>query len=246
MSWKESKVRLLPPPQALLSVQDRKPDIQDLFLLASQATALSDQSDHHQGHASHHHPQLPLHPVKLEPGGIVITTHHPVSTPTPDSAIMPPPPPPPPRPPASPSRVTSTSEESELISTASHILGKRIKEKKPPPPPPRRINIRSLCYSLEACCPTETLLKTGRGLLCYYTVRRRARMRTRTCTAACCGLAPMHGSFYPPARLRSGLLTGWRDVTARFSLNSRVTHLAALRARTSARSVPFMLYGREP
>jgi len=46
MSWKESKVRLLPPPQALnpqdpkQQSADRKPDIQDLFLLASQATAL--------------------------------------------------------------------------------------------------------------------------------------------------------------------------------------------------------------
>ena len=41
MSWKESKVRLLPPlPPQALNPQDRKPDIQDLFLLASQATAL--------------------------------------------------------------------------------------------------------------------------------------------------------------------------------------------------------------
>lgn len=45
MSWKESKVRLLPPmpPQAVNPQElkgDRKPDIQDLFLLASQATAL--------------------------------------------------------------------------------------------------------------------------------------------------------------------------------------------------------------
>ena len=48
MSWKESKVRLLPPlpPQGALGgnghsgLQDRKPDIQDLFLLANQATAL--------------------------------------------------------------------------------------------------------------------------------------------------------------------------------------------------------------
>jgi hypothetical protein len=46
MSWKESKVRLLPPPQALNPQDpkqqgaDRKPDIQDLCLLASQATAI--------------------------------------------------------------------------------------------------------------------------------------------------------------------------------------------------------------
>ena len=128
MSWKESKVRLLQAPA--LNVQDRKPDIQDLFLLASQATALSDQSDSN-NHASHH-PQLPLHPVKVEPGGIVISQQQ--QHPAPDSAMMPPPPPPPPRPPASPSRVSSTSnEKSELINTAalaaSGALGKSAAEK---------------------------------------------------------------------------------------------------------------------
>ena len=74
MSWKESKVRLLPPgPPISQNLADRKPDIQDLFLLASQATALSEKGGQHGGHAppsthnTHGVPtHLPLHPVKIE------------------------------------------------------------------------------------------------------------------------------------------------------------------------------------
>jgi hypothetical protein len=146
MSWKESKVRLLPPPQSL-NPQDRKPDIQDLFLLASQATALratalpvavaQDQlPDSNTG--GRQHLALPLHPVKVEPGNAVIhlpppskllCTSRPPRLPS-DCAIMPPPPPPPPRTLISPSTsVSSTSEDLEMMMQHHHQqnIGKTLK-----------------------------------------------------------------------------------------------------------------------
>ena len=140
MSWKESKVRIFPP--QVLNAQDRKPDIQDLFLLASQATALrnttlSVSEDVTPSTSSTPNVSLPLHPVKVEPGPHVINLPPPVTVPVPqgpkpsssnsqlisssynDCAIMPPPPPPPPRPSNSPG-VSSTSEETEI---QKHISG---------------------------------------------------------------------------------------------------------------------------
>ena len=151
MSWKESKVRIFPP--QVLNAQDRKPDIQDLFLLASQATALrnttlSVSEDVTPSTSSTPNVSLPLHPVKVEPGPHVINLPPPVPLPVPqvhgpkpsssnsqlisssynDCAIMPPPPPPPPRPSNSPG-VTSTSEETEIQSHVTHsgpALGKTL------------------------------------------------------------------------------------------------------------------------
>lgn len=145
MSWKESKVRLLPPVPHT-NPADRKPDIQDLFLLASQATAVRNAPISEQGHSSativNPHgvpnplplsPHLPLHPVKFEasvinPQGInpqapssscgsPMSVHFGGSGGV-DSAMMPPPPPPPSRPPASPG-VSSTSGEDPMCSQTS-------------------------------------------------------------------------------------------------------------------------------
>ena len=143
MSWKESKVRLFPP-QVLSGTQggDRKPDIQDLFLLASQATlrnttlSVSDNTtstttstaqDVTPSTSATPLPlvTLPLHPVKVEPGPHVINLP-PVPLPSSsnsqlisssynDCAIMPPPPMPPPKPrPSNSPGVSSTSEEHEI------------------------------------------------------------------------------------------------------------------------------------
>ena len=141
MSWKESKVRLFPP-QVLSGTQggDRKPDIQDLFLLASQATlrnttlSVSDTSSTSTAQdavtpSTSATPlplvTLPLHPVKVEPGPHVINLP-PVPLPSSsnsqlisssynDCAIMPPPPMPPPKPrPSNSPGVSSTSEEHEI------------------------------------------------------------------------------------------------------------------------------------
>ena len=141
MSWKESKVRLFPP-QVLSGTQggDRKPDIQDLFLLASQATlrnttlSVSDTTSTSTAQdavtpSTSATPlpfvTLPLHPVKVEPGPHVINLP-PVPLPSSsnsqlisssynDCAIMPPPPMPPPKPrPSNSPGVSSTSEEHEI------------------------------------------------------------------------------------------------------------------------------------
>lgn len=124
MSWKESKVRLLPPPQAL-NPQDRKPDIQDLFLLASQATAYRNSiSD-----TSSSGVTLPLHPIKVEQNQVIAN-----EVTSADSAMMPPPPVPPPRPPASPGvSSTTTSLESDqchpLVQGSNQpLLGKNLKK----------------------------------------------------------------------------------------------------------------------
>jgi hypothetical protein len=144
MSWKESKVRLLPPPQALNPQDhknqqgaDRKPDIQDLFLLASQATALrntplsSSASEYATvttvsvtgsnpvsmaGPSTHLQPvstvQYPGPNIKIEPVILPSSSSSTTNYVPLDSAMMPPPPPPPPRPPASPG-VSSTSGDSD-------------------------------------------------------------------------------------------------------------------------------------
>ena len=148
MSWKESKVRLFPPPPNLaISERDRKPDIQDLFLLASQATALRNttlsvsdtQTAPEVTPSTSFKPNvaLPLHPVKVEPGPHVINLP-PLQKPESsissnyDCAIMPPPPAPPkPRPSNSPV-VSSTSEEHEVQahqatnSAGQPALGKKV------------------------------------------------------------------------------------------------------------------------
>ncbi len=136
MSWKESKVRLLPPPQAI-NAQDRKPDIQDLFLLASQATALQSRSNNvthanpviQSDTSNHQHqvPTLPLHPVKVESQPLV----SPSSSSTlslassADSAMMPPPPPPPPPRLTESPGVSSTSGELEASNSHPPVLGKK-------------------------------------------------------------------------------------------------------------------------
>lgn len=106
MSWKESKVRLLTPPLAL-NPQDRKPDIQDLFLLASQATAYRNTPPVGSISSSDQSVTLPLHPIKVEQSQVIndVTSA--------DSAMMPPPPVPPPRPPASPGVSSTTSSGSD-------------------------------------------------------------------------------------------------------------------------------------
>ena len=234
MSWKESKVRLLPPmpPQAVNPQElkgDRKPDIQDLFLLASQATALRNSnplstvtaSEHaasttvsvtgsnpdlsrlhlQAGHTQHLHQQqtsmcYPGTSIKIEPVILPSSSSNLSNVPL-DSAMMPPPPPPLPRPPASPG-VSSTSGDSDFLSdNTAHCSPQSIPNNSPiqtanqnncpmtahqmgmvPPQSLGKKNdnkksnntyfqefIRSMCYSLEACCPTETLLKTGRTRL---------------------------------------------------------------------------------
>ena len=208
MSWKESKVRLLPPPQALnpqdpkQQSADRKPDIQDLFLLASQATALrntplsSSASEYATvttvsvtgsnpvsmaGPSTHLQPSTVHYPgtsIKIEP--VILPSSSSSTNYVPlDSAMMPPPPPPPPRPPASPG-VSSTSGDSCDSDTAHYspnIPNNPTTANNCQQPggsiPPALLGkkkcffafIRSMCYSLEACCPTETLLKTGRTRL---------------------------------------------------------------------------------
>ena len=104
MSWKESKVRLLPPPTR--EPQNKQPDIQDLFLLASQATALRNSDT-----------------IKIEQVIQPSSSSHAIV----DSAMMPPPPVPPPRRPASPG-VSSTSgeEPSSLLNESPATLGKAI------------------------------------------------------------------------------------------------------------------------
>ena len=146
MSWKESKVRIFPPQVLNSDRNDRKPDIQDLFLLASQATALrhttlSVSEDNNVTPSTlSTHPPLPLHPVKVEPGPHVIHLPPPsgpsgpkpsssnsqlISSSYNDCAIMPPPPPPPPRPSNSPG-VSSTSEETEFKTSHGPALGKTL------------------------------------------------------------------------------------------------------------------------
>ena len=229
MSWKESKVRLLPPmpPQAVNPQElkgDRKPDIQDLFLLASQATALRNSNPLSTVTASEHaatttvsvmgsNPDLsmlhlqagtqrlqhqqssvfyPGTSIKIEPVILPSSSSNLSNVPL-DSAMMPPPPPPLPRPPASPG-VSSTSGDSDFSDNTAYSSPQFIPNNSPnqtanqnncpitahqmgmvPPQSLGKKNrksntyfqefIRSMCYSLEACCPTETLLKTGRTRL---------------------------------------------------------------------------------
>ena len=229
MSWKESKVRLLPPmpPQAVNPQElkgDRKPDIQDLFLLASQATALRNSNPlstvtasehaatttvsvtgsnpdlsrlHLQAGTQHLHQQqtsvcYPGTSIKIEPVILPSSSSNLSNVPL-DSAMMPPPPPPLPRPPASPG-VSSTSGDSDFSDNTAPCSPQFTPNNSPnqtanqnncpttahqmgmvPPQSLGKKNfksntyfqefIRSMCYSLEACCPTETLLKTGRTRL---------------------------------------------------------------------------------
>ena len=157
MSWKESKVRLLPPPQTLnpqdpkqLQGADRKPDIQDLFLLASQATALrntplsSSASEYATnvttvsvtgsnpgvsmaGPSTHLQPSTVQHypgtSIKIEPVILPSISSSSSNYVPLDSAMMPPPPPPLPRPPASPGAcpgVSSTSGDADIDSDTAH------------------------------------------------------------------------------------------------------------------------------
>ena len=126
MSWKESKVLLLPHDEGLQTVESQKPDIQDLYLLGQAAAAVSalksplpqdstllnrrpriDSSPpRYVGDILSQSPTtfLPRHPVKIEPGSSFSALL--------DSTVMPPPPPPPPRHATSPpTSVSSTSEE---------------------------------------------------------------------------------------------------------------------------------------
>ena len=157
MSWKESKVRLLPPVPPAHHSQDRKPDIQDLFLLANQAAALkaaqvlpvppdsqNNQTSVSVAETSHPHSgyippanarplpphplQLPLHPVKVEPGNSVINLPPPPVTVTSSKQ---------PQPHSSsqlPSNVTALLNQQnplQRISADCAIMPP------PPPPPPR-------------------------------------------------------------------------------------------------------------
>ena len=122
MSWKESKVLILPHEEALQAVESQKPDIQDLYLLGQAAAAVSalktplpqetaltslrSRDNSPTRHVDHLSTFLPRHPVKIEPGSSFSALL--------DSTVMPPPPPPPPRHAASPSMsVTSTSEDGQ-------------------------------------------------------------------------------------------------------------------------------------
>lgn len=119
MSWKESKVLLLPQDEALQAVESQKPDIQDLYLLGQAAAAVSAlktplpqeatltslrSRDNSPTRADNSLTTfLPRHPVKLEPSFSALL----------DSTVMPPPPPPPPRHATSPPNVSSTSEDGQ-------------------------------------------------------------------------------------------------------------------------------------
>lgn len=126
MSWKESKVLLLPHDEGLQTVESQKPDIQDLYLLGQAAAAVSALKSplpqdstllNRRPRIDSSPPRyvtdilsqspttfLPQHPVKLEPGSSYSALL--------DSTVMPPPPPPPPRHATSPpTSVSSTSEE---------------------------------------------------------------------------------------------------------------------------------------
>ena len=129
MSWKESKVLLLPHDEGLQTVESQKPDIQDLYLLGQAAAAVSALKTplpqettllNHHRHLRDISPSrhvvvvnsdilssqtfLPRHPVKIEPGSSISALL--------DSTVMPPPPPPPPRYATSPpTNVSSTSED---------------------------------------------------------------------------------------------------------------------------------------
>ncbi len=149
MSWKESKVRLLPPVSGVNPeiTEERKPDINDLYLLANQAAALKAASlqpvpdsqnplpDNSTGGTTvvtvgglRH--QLPLHPVKVEPGNSVINL----------------PPPPPgvtssgfkahPYPQIVP-HVTVASTSGTPIAAHQRLVADCAIMPPPPPPPPR-------------------------------------------------------------------------------------------------------------
>jgi hypothetical protein len=129
MSWKESKVLLLPHHEGLQAVESQKPDIQDLYLLGQAAAAVSALKAPLPQETTKlllsQHPRdvcpsyttdilslqastfLPQHPVKIEPGSSFSALL--------DSTVMPPPPPPPPpRHASSPTtNVSSTSEDNQ-------------------------------------------------------------------------------------------------------------------------------------
>ena len=128
MSWKESKVLLLPHDEGLQAVESQKPDIQDLYLLGQAAAAVSALKSPLPQETTKlllsQHPRdvcrkytndilslqastfLPQHPVKIEPGSSFSALL--------DSTVMPPPPPPPPRHATSPpTNVSSTSEDNQ-------------------------------------------------------------------------------------------------------------------------------------
>ena len=132
MSWKESKVLLLPHDEGLQTVESHKPDIQDLYLLGQAAAAVSalktplpqettllnvrrqrDISPSRHVVIADVVSQtattfLPRHPVKIEPGSSISISA------LLDSTVMPPPPPPPPRHATSPpTNVSSTSEDQQ-------------------------------------------------------------------------------------------------------------------------------------
>ena len=117
MSWKESKVLLLPQDEGLQAVESQKPDIQDLYLLGQAAAAVSalktplpqeaalaslrSRDNSPSRHVDNLTTFLPRHPIKIEPSFSALL----------DSTVMPPPPPPPPRHATSPPNVSSTSED---------------------------------------------------------------------------------------------------------------------------------------
>jgi hypothetical protein len=121
MSWKDSKVLILPHEESLHTVESQKPDIQDLYLLGQAAAAVSalrtplpqesaltslrSRDNSPTRHVDSVTTFLPRHPVKIEPGSFSALL---------DSTVMPPPPPPPPRHATSPTmNVSSTSEDGQ-------------------------------------------------------------------------------------------------------------------------------------